>query len=177
MNEAKESNTFEDASPFLAVISSDFLSFFRGFLNEFNANITFKLSIGHLSKHSMLCEMLFLPVVQIFDISNAIYASLRFQQVRILRKESSVDDTTTMIRFLEMRVCKAKEHLLDRSFSEILNDMSIFIFTIQQISSQQATIQVSDKFKSNETSTTTTTSKQFTTIPKQIYSLSSLFLK
>jgi hypothetical protein len=60
----------------------------------------------------MLNEMLFLPVVEVLHISDAINSALGFQEISVFREESSVNDTTSVVSFLEMRVCKTEEHFL-----------------------------------------------------------------
>lgn len=73
---------------------------------------TWVILVLYLHKHSVLSQMLHMPFMQFQYISYAIKSGSWLQQVSILTQVSSVDNTTTIVLSLEMRVRETHEDLL-----------------------------------------------------------------
>lgn len=63
-------------------------------------------------EHLMCTEVIHMPFVQLQHISDAVDPSVGFQQEGVLGEESGVDDPSSVVLGLEVRIREADEYLL-----------------------------------------------------------------
>ena len=115
--------------PYLTTVPDDLLSFIGPFSHSSDAFLVvfakrLNLSIdgllirgiirtlGNPFKHAMLVEMLTVPLMQVLHICDFVDMATRPQSEGIISEQLLGDDPPSMVDFLEVRVRKADEDLL-----------------------------------------------------------------
>jgi len=98
--------------PHASLVTYDLLCLVSALSHKSDAGIGLSLLLCYLFEQWVQFQVFYFPVKELLDICDHIDLSSGFEGVGVVAEQSCVDDATAMVLLLEVRVGKAKEHLL-----------------------------------------------------------------